>query len=88
VPPGVGGQWTAQYFNNASLSGTPAAVFSENTPTHNWATNVPFAVSAGECRNEQQQRRESSKLLPHQPIMPERCRTEALHCRHANSIRR
>jgi uncharacterized protein YraI len=43
VPPGIGGQWTAQYFNNASLSGTPAAVFSENTPTHNWGTNVPFA---------------------------------------------
>ena len=41
VGPGTGGQWTAQYFNNISLSGTPSVVATEGNPSRNWGTNAP-----------------------------------------------
>ncbi len=37
------GQWTAQYFNNAALSGTPVLIQSEGSPSHNWGTGSPGA---------------------------------------------
>ena len=35
------GQWTAQYFANTSLSGSPSLIQSENTPTRNWGNGSP-----------------------------------------------
>ncbi|MEW6580273.1 MAG: PA14 domain-containing protein [Chloroflexota bacterium] len=34
-------QWTAQYFNNNFLGGTPNLVRSEPSPTHYWGTDAP-----------------------------------------------
>ena len=33
--------WTAEYFNNASLSGAPIVVRSESSPTNEWGYNAP-----------------------------------------------
>ena len=38
-----GTSWIAQYFNNSTLSGTPAAILTETTLNHNWGTNAPVA---------------------------------------------
>jgi uncharacterized protein YgiM (DUF1202 family) len=35
------GQWTAQYYNNAALSGSPVLIQSEGSPSHNWNTGSP-----------------------------------------------
>ena len=37
------GQWTAQYFNNAALSGSPVLIQSESTPSHVWGSGSPGA---------------------------------------------
>ena len=37
------GQWTAQYYPNQSLSGSPAAILAENNPSHNWGNNAPIS---------------------------------------------
>ena len=36
-------QWTAQYFNNNFLGGTPMVAQAEPGPTHYWGTNVPVS---------------------------------------------
>lgn len=36
------GPWTAQYYSNTSLSGDPAAILSEGSPSHNWGTGSPL----------------------------------------------
>ena len=41
------GQWTAQYFNNAALSGTPVLIQSEGGPSHNWGTGSPGESPCG-----------------------------------------
>ncbi len=33
--------WTAQYYNNPNLEGAPAAILSENHPSHYWGTDAP-----------------------------------------------
>lgn len=38
---GTGGSWTAQYYNNTSLSGAPVLTRSEATPSHNWGAGAP-----------------------------------------------
>jgi hypothetical protein len=50
VPNNPGGQvipasgpWTAQYFANPTLSGTPSLIQSEVSPTHNWGSGSPVA---------------------------------------------
>lgn len=42
-PPGIGlpGNWLATYYNNQSLAGTPAAILSEASPSHNWGSGSP-----------------------------------------------
>ena len=40
-PPQAIGQWTAQYFTNPTLFGTPALVRSEASPTNNWGAGSP-----------------------------------------------
>jgi uncharacterized protein YraI len=35
------GGWTAQYYNNAGLSGSPALTRSESFPSNNWGTGSP-----------------------------------------------
>lgn len=41
------GQWTAQYFNNVALSGSPVLIQSETSPSHTWGSAAPAAsVSA------------------------------------------
>lgn len=35
--------WTAQYYSNQSLSGSPAVILSENNPSHNWGNDAPFS---------------------------------------------
>lgn len=40
--PGVG-QWTAQYYANPNLSGSPSAIITEGTPTHNWGSSAPLS---------------------------------------------
>ncbi len=40
-PPSVSGQWTAQYFTNPTLFGTPVLVRSEGSPTNNWGAGAP-----------------------------------------------
>ncbi len=35
------GQWTAQYFNNPNLSGTPVSTQNDPSPTHNWGAFAP-----------------------------------------------
>ncbi|MEO8612282.1 MAG: PA14 domain-containing protein [Chloroflexota bacterium] len=42
-PVPVGGAWTAQYFANTALSGSPSLVLSEASPTHNWGVGSPSA---------------------------------------------
>jgi uncharacterized protein YgiM (DUF1202 family) len=37
------GPWTAQYYANPTLSGTPTLIQSENTPSHNWGSGSPVA---------------------------------------------
>jgi uncharacterized protein YgiM (DUF1202 family) len=37
------GPWTAQYYANPNLAGTPTLIQSEVTPTHNWGTGSPIA---------------------------------------------
>jgi uncharacterized protein YraI len=39
--PVAGGAWTAQYYPNISLSGSPTLIQSESTPTHNWGNGSP-----------------------------------------------
>lgn len=36
-----GGQWTAQYYANATLSGAPSLVLTDNGPNVNWGVNAP-----------------------------------------------
>ncbi len=35
------GPWTAQYYANASLSGSPTLIQTESSPTHDWGTGSP-----------------------------------------------
>jgi uncharacterized protein YraI len=37
------GQWTAQYYANASLSGSPSLIQSEGSPSHVWSAGAPAA---------------------------------------------
>lgn len=34
--------WVASYYANPSLAGTPSAIVSETSPSHNWGVNAPF----------------------------------------------
>jgi uncharacterized protein YgiM (DUF1202 family) len=43
VPPPTNGPWTAQYFANPSLVGTPSLIQTEVTPTHDWGSGSPTA---------------------------------------------
>lgn len=44
TPPHSGsGAWTAQYFNNTSLTGTPALTVQEQSPVHDWGSGAPYA---------------------------------------------
>lgn len=38
-----GGTWTASYYPNVTFSGTPGAIQSESSPSHNWGTGAPIA---------------------------------------------
>ncbi|MBC8098963.1 MAG: hypothetical protein H7Y11_05935, partial [Armatimonadetes bacterium] len=40
--PGTG-NWTAQYYSNTSLTGTPFATVSESSPSHQWGLGAPLA---------------------------------------------
>lgn len=42
VPVGLTG-WTAQYYNNTTLSGTPSLIRGESTPSNNWGAGSPGA---------------------------------------------
>ena len=37
------GQWTAQYFANTGLTGSPTLIQSESSPSHNWGSGSPVA---------------------------------------------
>ncbi|MDZ4766586.1 MAG: SH3 domain-containing protein [Chloroflexota bacterium] len=37
-----GGSWVAQYYNNTSLSGDPAAILSVSSPSNDWGLNAPL----------------------------------------------
>jgi uncharacterized protein YraI len=37
-----GGLWTAEYYNNPHLSGSPVVIIGETTPSHNWGAGAPF----------------------------------------------
>jgi uncharacterized protein YraI len=37
------GVWTAQYYNNPNLAGSPTLIQSENNPSHNWGAGSPVA---------------------------------------------
>ena len=37
-----GAPWTAQYYSNTNLSGDPAAILSESSPSHNWGSGSPL----------------------------------------------
>ncbi len=39
--PVAGGPWTAQYYPNSTLSGSPTLIQSEASPTHNWGNGSP-----------------------------------------------
>ena len=39
--PVAGGPWTAQYYPNTSLTGSPTLIQSEASPTHNWGNGSP-----------------------------------------------
>jgi hypothetical protein len=41
--PTPGGQWSAEYYNNTSLSGAPVITRSEPAPNHSWGTASPIA---------------------------------------------
>lgn len=43
LPPLSSGPWTAQYFGNAGLSGSPTLIQSEATPSHDWGSGAPVA---------------------------------------------
>lgn len=45
--PGVG-QWTAQYYTNPFLNGSPAVTTVEPSPTHNWGHNAPISGIAAD----------------------------------------
>jgi uncharacterized protein YgiM (DUF1202 family) len=40
--PVSGGGWTAQYYANQSLAGSPSAILSENSPSHDWGSGSPI----------------------------------------------
>jgi uncharacterized protein YraI len=42
VPVTPGGLWTAEYYNNPHLSGSPVAILGETTPSHNWGSSAPL----------------------------------------------
>lgn len=42
-PPAPNGDWVAYYYANPSLSGSPVAIQSEISPTHNWGSSSPLA---------------------------------------------
>lgn len=42
-PPVTGGAWLATYFNNRNLSGSPSAIISEASPSHNWGSGSPIS---------------------------------------------
>lgn len=42
-PQPLTGSWTAQYFSNSNLSGSPFSTFSEGSPTHNWGYGAPLS---------------------------------------------
>ncbi len=48
APLPVGGIWTAQYYSNPNLAGTPARIASESTPSHNWGAGSPSANMLGD----------------------------------------
>ncbi|MEZ4672127.1 MAG: PA14 domain-containing protein [Anaerolineae bacterium] len=37
------GTWTAQYYANTGLTGSPSLIQSENSPSHSWGTGSPVA---------------------------------------------
>ncbi len=37
------GSWVASYYNNRTLSGTPAAILTEALPNHDWGSGAPIA---------------------------------------------
>jgi uncharacterized protein YgiM (DUF1202 family) len=41
VPQPVSNTWTAEYFNNRNLSGSPVMIIGEASPTHDWGTGAP-----------------------------------------------
>ncbi|MDL1884790.1 hypothetical protein FBR01_14210 [Anaerolineae bacterium CFX8] len=41
LPAAAQGLWTAEYFSNPYLQGSPAAIFSEGSPSHNWGAGSP-----------------------------------------------
>src|SRR4030095_11563156 len=43
LPPLSSGPWTAQYFANANLSGSPTLIQTEASPSHDWGTGAPVA---------------------------------------------
>jgi uncharacterized protein YraI len=36
------GAWTAEYFTNSGLAGSPVAILSESSPSHNWGLGSPL----------------------------------------------
>lgn len=42
VPPAGTGAWTASYFSNSNLSGSPTVILNEADPTHFWGANQPY----------------------------------------------
>ena len=36
--------WTAEYFNNAALFGSPVAIQGENAPRYSWGTGAPMTI--------------------------------------------
>ncbi len=42
LPPPVSGVWTAQYFANIGLIGSPTLIQTEATPTHDWGYGSPI----------------------------------------------
>ena len=43
APLPVGGVWTAQYYANPGLIGTPSMILNESTPSHTWGAGSPSA---------------------------------------------
>jgi len=43
LPPVSSGPWTAQYYANANLSGTPTLIQTEVNPSHDWGSGSPVA---------------------------------------------